>query len=604
MPRTYTVKEVADILGYSTNSIYTFLKEKRIRGVRLGKGRFRIPDEELARVLHLSKKPDEIPVPATRPQEILLPDIFDWFVGLSAIVSGVALFLFNLTYAIPAARLILIAAGVGVIATTLTTGARRWHGLFHGVLCLFGAVNAVNLFRGGSIDGAILYGAMAIVLGTGLVWHASGTVLLGLYVSLLAVAFPIWIFAAGGSSTVATAAHVVGIGTVWFGAAVALASVLYLWLFWMGYSGKRPLFILAGVLVAILCVGGAVWYGQLQLWSRAFFLIVLGFFSGTLPLWQWASAVTPRRKRALLHLLFGGVGAVLLLAILAVHLLQQNLREQSKTEFINRIATATNLLISAVDSTKSSLVVSAANPDLQNALDKKDVEELVRFSKVLYETNTNIRRVVFLDAAGDGVALYPYGTFDRTNYADREYFKEARDTKTAYVSNVFQAAVDQAGRQVFVVAVPIFSAKNEFVGVMAGSVDLERLGYKLRQLAVESRGEYFLIVDSNKKILSHPDSTRIGSNLPSDDLLYRVADGKKGVAGGTLPGGLLGLVAYGSVDPMGWTVTLRMPVAQLFALTADAAVWVFGTVAAVIAVSVWLGSLFGLCGGTPKGSAL
>lgn len=610
MPRNYTVKEVADILGYSTNSIYTFLKEKRLKGVRVGKGRFRIPEEELAHVLHLSNKPVE--TPAVSSGEILLPDIFDWFVGLAAIVSGVALFLFNSTYAapamgafanaLPAGRLILIVAGIGVIATTLTAGTARWHSLFHGVLCLFGAINALNLFRGGDIDGAILYGAMALVLGAGLLAHLPGTVSLGMYVSILAIAFPIWILAVPGSSVIITAAKTAGLTPSWFGAAVFSAGALYLWLFWMGRSGKRVLFVLAGVLSAILCVGGAVWYGQLQYWSRAFFLIVLGFFSGTLPLWQWTSEAIPRRKRALLHVLFGGVGGALLFAVLAVYLLQQNLWVQSKTEFANRIATATNVLTNGINSTKSALVVTAVNPDVAIALSAKDTEELARISKILYESNANIRRVVFLDAEGDGAMLYPYGTFDRVNYADREYFIQARDTKTAYISNVFQAAVDQAGRQVFVVAVPVFSAKNKFVGVMAGSVDLERLGLKLRQLAVESRGEYFLIVDSNKKVLSHPDTARIGSDLPSDDLLYRIAAGEKGVAGGTLANGLLGLVAYGPVEPMDWVVSLRMSVPQVFALTANAAVWVFGTVATVVAIALWLGSLFGLYGGTPKGS--
>ena len=55
MNKTYTVKQVADILGYSTNSIYTFLKEGRIVGVRVGKGRYRISQEELGKLLHLKK---------------------------------------------------------------------------------------------------------------------------------------------------------------------------------------------------------------------------------------------------------------------------------------------------------------------------------------------------------------------------------------------------------------------------------------------------------------------------------------------------------------------------------------------------------------------
>src|SRR3989304_397770 len=116
MPKTYTVKEVADILGFSTNSIYTFLKEKRIKGVRIGRGRFRIPEQELSRVLHLSKKPQspssvaqgagEQVTPAQGNEEtdsslaihakdVISPNLFDWFTGLAAIASGLALFLFN-----------------------------------------------------------------------------------------------------------------------------------------------------------------------------------------------------------------------------------------------------------------------------------------------------------------------------------------------------------------------------------------------------------------------------------------------------------------------------------------------------------------------------
>jgi len=113
MGKTYTVKQVAEILGYSTNSIYTFLDEGRIKGVRVGKGRFRISEEELNRVLHLSKKTEittalqnqaavvekTVLVPQSRPElqtvtPILLfrglhiASIFDWFIGAAGIILG------------------------------------------------------------------------------------------------------------------------------------------------------------------------------------------------------------------------------------------------------------------------------------------------------------------------------------------------------------------------------------------------------------------------------------------------------------------------------------------------------------------------------------
>lgn len=610
MPKTYTVKEVADILGFSTNSIYTFLKEKRIRGVRIGKGRFRIPEEELVRILHLSKKPktsfpttplvkeESESVVMVREQDVLCPNLFDWFVGLGAIVSGLGMFLFNSSYTRPelsgfsnavfAIRLILIATGCGVVASAILTSAKGWHRVFHGILAFLGAMNAVSLYRGGDIDGSILYGAMAVVLALGFIVHAEGVTFFGIYMSMLAVLFPLWIFVFASTPAVQTAAYVVGISPSWFGIAVSVVSMCCLVLYWIGYSGKRVPRIVAGGIAATLCFGGAVWYGEMQYWSRAFFLIVLGFFVGVMPHWQWFCDATPRRQRLLLHGLLGGIGVVLFSAVLVVYLLQQNMWEQSKTEFLNRVSAAQNLLLSTIDAAQSSAVVTAGNQEVADALVARDTSVLIQTSKLLYESNSVIRRVVFLDASGNGASLYPYGTFDQKSYASREYFIQARDTKFVYVSNVFQAAVDNAGRYVLVISVPLFSSKGSFAGVMAVSVDLERLGLKLRQLAVETRGEYFIIVDGNKTILSHPDAKWIGKALLKDDILYTSLSGAKGVAGGVLPNGLLGLVAYESVDQLGWMITLRAPITQIYALTSNVAIWVFGTVTAAMIAAVGL----------------
>lgn len=52
--RIYTVKEVARLLGFSTNTIYKYLNEGKIKSTRLGKeGRFRIPQKEVAKLLGL-----------------------------------------------------------------------------------------------------------------------------------------------------------------------------------------------------------------------------------------------------------------------------------------------------------------------------------------------------------------------------------------------------------------------------------------------------------------------------------------------------------------------------------------------------------------------
>ena len=158
MSETYTVKQIAEILGYSTNSIYSFLKEGRIKGIRLGRGRFRITEEELERVLHLSKKPgvdlvqsDEVAAKTISSIPNIHFDItslFDWFVGGVSILIGASLFLFSKSTStinaqpvlvwIPTLEASLILGGLGLIVTDLLTDkiSILWHRIFHLVMTI------------------------------------------------------------------------------------------------------------------------------------------------------------------------------------------------------------------------------------------------------------------------------------------------------------------------------------------------------------------------------------------------------------------------------------------------------------------------------------
>lgn len=593
MPKTYTVKQVADILGYSTNSIYTFLKEKRLKGVRVGKGRFRIPETELARVLHLSKTTVQtvapLPSPPSQPSVggYLLPDIFDWFVGLSAIVAGLALFLFNTSTFNPQfSRIILIASGVGIIASSVARGAWGWHRVFHGILALSGLVNAFFLFRAGDVDGAILYAGLALVIATQVVVHLYGITALGLYLSFLALAMPFGIFFASSDSHFATLVKFFGVTPVIFGMGISGISVLFLFSFWTGIWKNLWLLRLAAFLAAGLLIAASVYYAMLQYWSRAFFLTVVGFFSLVSPLWHSIQSTHTRRERVLFHLVFGGVGIVLLGSVVLVSVIQRMVWEQNREEFFNKITAASTTIVTTIDSVKSTMVVASTNPDVVDAFVKKDVTDMARFGKIFYESNPNIRRIVFLDKLGNGMALYPYGTFDQPNFSFREYFQKARDTGKPYVSNVYQALSDNAGRFVVVVAVPVLSQKGDFAGVMAGSIDLDRLGLRLTQLAVESRGEYFVVADNVNKIIFDSRSERIGTDVPPDDVLRDAVSGKKDVVQGSLMDGTIGMIAYAPVPQLGWGVSLRVPAEKVFTLTSTATLMIFGLIATLLLSAV------------------
>ena len=72
MKRYYTVKETAKLLGVSTNTIYTYLDEGKIKSRRVGRGRFRIPKSELSQFIDIAVPVDVKPV-SSSPEAFLKP---------------------------------------------------------------------------------------------------------------------------------------------------------------------------------------------------------------------------------------------------------------------------------------------------------------------------------------------------------------------------------------------------------------------------------------------------------------------------------------------------------------------------------------------------
>lgn len=633
MPKTYTVKEVADILGFSTNSIYAFLKEKRIRGVRIGKGRFRIPEEELSRILHLSKKPVGVPVAAApvasaeasatsvigssvdalsptgdavfiEPKysdagkmrgDLLAPNIFDWFIGLGALVAGVALFLFNTTFTAeelprmtllyPVIRIVLIACGFGVIISGVFSKAGGWRRVFHLTLSVLGFINAFGLIKSGDIEGGALYGAMAVMILLESFVRFGGIVAIGLYVSMIAILVPAVILFFPIDSHVSALSAMIGMPTLTMGIASLVVSIVLLILFWLGYAGNRRLFLSAAWLLTIGDVAVALWYAHLQYWSRSFFILVVGTFTALLPYWWPLQQQLSRRYKLLLHGLFVVIGAVFVLAVLVVYLLQQSIWTVREREALNKLHIAHTRITNATSSIQGSLEVASSNTDFVRSVSEPDIATLNKYSKIIYESNPNVRRLVFLDKNGQGIALYPYGTFDEPNFSYRDYFQQTKNTGKSYISDVFQAKSDQSGRFVVVIATPLFDA-GAFSGVVTASMDLERIGFLLSQVAAGGQGEYFVVVDARGVILSHPNEKLIGSVVPSSDPLHRALKGEEGIVKGMLIEGMLGMMGYVYIPELRWAISLRAPAAKIFGLSAEEIWIVFGVVCVIIGVGI------------------
>lgn len=612
MPQTYTVKQVAEILDYSTNSIYTFLKEKRIKGVRVGKGRFRIPQEELNRLLHLSKskksqelvnssssqtrldlssentglvepnEPSEISIAfGNLPQKLSVPSIFEWFVGLSSILMGTAMFLFNgflkessiqsfTPYIFPI-KISFIAGGLGLLITDIFPRQKKiWHVLFHLLLTLNYGLFAFILFRIADWDGAILHGITATVLLFSLFTSFGGVATFSIYTVFFALLVPLSILFESSRYLYFPyfdflSKNLLLFVSLWTG--ISLCGVI---LVWWSYYRKKILFFSVILIYAIFLVILSIWYANTLYWGRAVFILMLAFINILLPIWTKFN-FQKTRDRYIVLTAFGTVLFFFLILIGILQIIQTNIISYTQEQLENKVKYGKIDLEQTFASAQNTLETAATNSltisTIKNSGKKTDAGALQSASKNIFEVNKLFSRVIILSHTGDVLSVYPYTRLTESNLSYRNYYQEAVKSKKTYISELFAATTDDK-RQVIVIATPVVDkdAKEEVIAVIIGSIDLDILNNKLQQIAVGKKQEYFVVADKMNKRIIHPNPAYIGTELESANVFRSAYQGKK-EAQGYNSDGVYVLQAYAYSNSLGMAIAVAQPFFSALSLT-------------------------------------
>lgn len=619
MAATYTVKQVADILGYSTNSIYTFLKENRIKGVRVGKGRFRIPQSEVNRLLLLPKTaaPVSTPAPATallaedpgavaihrhdppfivsmfNRKYTMTANIFDWFVGIAALVAGAALFLFNQTMGLassPAtiARILLIGGGLGLLLTNFFYGEHpKWHRVFHVILGISGLGMTLYFWRVGDVDAVSIYGALTFVLLLTAFTRLGTIIPFALLLALLAASAPIVVLLGVNDPHVLALSHVFNMTPLLLGVAFLFLCFGFLVLLWLGMYKKNQLFWICSYLAAGTYFLLAYIFSIHLVWSRALVFMILGMMCMYLPSWKDLTAARNGKAHTAAVSVFGIITLVLFVGIAVVYVTQMNVLSTMKRENLQKAEYARDSLIDDIQNVKAMTITASINPQLINAVATHNTEILTSLSRIMFDNGNNIRRLVYLDKNGMGLFLYPLGTFDQTDYSFRDYFIHARDVGGLYVSDIFESLIDNSHRKVVAVSAPLVDAQKQFVGVLTVSLDLDAMSTRLQKIAIGDRGEYIVVLDSHGKRIMHPMASLIGTDTePTDPALLGLM-GKSGTGEGDTYDGVLSLTSYTSLDiAPHWAVALKVPVQSVYMLSAPVNGVIAGILISFIVVAI------------------
>ncbi len=140
-------------------------------------------------------------------------------------------------------------------------------------------------------------------------------------------------------------------------------------------------------------------------------------------------------------------------------------------------------------------------------------------------------------------------------------------------------------------AVPLVNAKLQFVGVLVGSVDFDRLGLRLQKLSRDAQGEYIALVDSQGYFLIYPDPSFLGTLAPKGDPLWKGLGGTKGTT--MWYGGVSGeekIVSYHPVGANGWALAVKAPISSIVQVTLQANILLFAiiTIVAIFAAGILL----------------
>lgn len=628
----YTVKQVAEILGYSTNSIYTFLKEKRIKGIRVGRGRFRIPQSELDRLLQTkntkSLTPDRYglpldPVPGItqalptgvieQPRETVIsanfmnsahkvevPSLFDWYVGIGSIILGLAMFLFSRVYEefsfaqflplMPAIRTTLIAGGFGILLTDIISRKSGvWHHVFHWALVFAYAFYSFILIRTGNWEGVVIFGALSATLVFTFFTGIGGIAGFAVYiVGLLALLPTVAVFAPSQSTLLPLVSFVpvpaVVISYAWVAIVLGIACII-----WLGYMRDRRVFWIGMMGVSILLVALSIHYAANLAWGRSLFVLITGMLSLFVPVWQ-SLTFTHKRDRAFIFSAFGTLLLLYILVVGVLRVMQTNIMEYASRTMANEVAYGKSLIESTLISARTSLSSAATNPLLVSNEQLGEKAETVSFARALFEGTSLFKHVVLLGKNGELLAMYPLSTPDSTNFAQSDYFIQATTSKKIVTSDIYEGGSGDSSQKSIVIAAPVINSKNVMIGVIAGSLDLSNLGNKLQQIASVQNGEHFVVVDQTGKRIMYPDVTQIGTTVDVSDPIRLGLTGNQGVTEGYNADNVRSIVAYSSINTdTGWAIAVTAPVIAVLQATNAASITIFSvTILSIFVVAVFL----------------
>lgn len=606
MKKTYSVKQLADALGFSTNTVYKYLLEGKIKATRLGKvGRFRIKEEEVMRLIGLKGEKPQIAsrlspsgaVTFSADEGIIQestkvgdyednlalltkisnPDLFDWFLSLTAIFLGISYFLFPLHYQyisiepyriwVMVIKFALIGLGITLMVTDVFLPVKKFH---HHIIIrvplilAFAGLSAI-IYLTGEHWSATYFLSLAVftflpifwskgaffkftgfvyflVLVSGFVWARDPQVFVFADIRDFVYAFP------GIFEIILTAG----------------ASIFFILVIFTYYKSQALLFLLSWVLSVLFFLLSISFIND-QSWNKAVVTLMIGSFGLVIPFHKEFDTLSKFSRKDVI-ISFSWIVLILVVGVAVIFYTQNTFKSFVVEESQKKVETGAKLVDSFMQDTIMFVDIIAQAPALLDLLDSKKIskDKLEDIIKSEYQGSTTLKRLVIFDSNGNVLALYPPGDFKmlQDNFAAQEYFKRAKEYKATAVSELIVSKTDKDQGSI-VVAAPILDINGEVKGVIGGGIDISELEDKLSVINFNDGGS-FVLADNNTNIFIHEDKDLIGTLAELNTALVRGVEGYSGSIEGYSENGILSLQTYSHIPKVSWGIVVQQPISEAF----------------------------------------
>lgn len=584
MPKTYTVKQVADALNLSTNTVYKYLEDGSIKATRLGgTGRFKIPETELARLLGQTStqppifptpiapisSPPEIqistPTPSANPTFFSSPHhlhLFDWFLSVTSILLGLVYLIYplqNLTgnfgslVVLDVVKIGLILAGIFVVGVDLISPHRHHLGyhlrtlplsLVYAILCYgfiitqfyFNFVITLVLFLFSIFPSNFAHSFFRFILfSTAIIAFPIFSVILIHQSPLLSPIIAQFI----SNYPIPVSLLVIFITGSFLAISLFLLTKKSPWVF-------APL-ALNGTILLFL---SAVFLSRIH-WTPAIVFMTTGAFSFLFPFSTRIDKQLPFTRKQYL-ITFAWFLTIVIIGTFVISLNQisfETLVLKSQSEKINSAIQNTNTFIE--NSTKY-LTGFSQDVRLQSTT-PSNIDDIV---KSFYLNSTTFRSLAMVSPTGQILSQYPPSSLPK-NLSGSQYFRETDTSGSPVIFSISDRLSNDNPISVFI-AVPIYN-DTHFLGQIIGNIDSNSLNSQLNNIS-SLEGGNFIMADQNGAIFISNNRSLLGSSVNDSQYLHAAITGSSGkMISNSLTDDSLSFIAYSPVSKIGWSIALETP---------------------------------------------